>query len=127
MAHNVSHFSIHADDLPRARRFYEKVFGWRFTPWGPPDFFLIQTGPDSDKGIHGALQKRDAPLAGKGVRGYECTITVENVDPIAEAIVKHGGKIVTPKMVIPTVGTLVQFEDTEGNLACAMRYEDPAA
>ena len=37
MPNNVVHFAVHADDLPRARRFYEAVFGWRFEPWGPPD------------------------------------------------------------------------------------------
>ena len=25
---------VNADDLARARRFYETVFGWRFRPWG---------------------------------------------------------------------------------------------
>ena len=27
----LSHFAINADDVPAARAFYEKVFGWRFT------------------------------------------------------------------------------------------------
>ncbi len=27
---NVRHFAINADDLPRARRFYERVFAWSF-------------------------------------------------------------------------------------------------
>ena len=44
MANNLSFFSIHADDLDRARGFYEQVFGWRFEPWGPPGFYLIHTG-----------------------------------------------------------------------------------
>ncbi len=29
---NVRHFAINADDLSRARRFYERVFGWTFDP-----------------------------------------------------------------------------------------------
>ena len=39
MPNNVAPFAIHADDLPRARQFYERAFGWHFEPWGPPDFF----------------------------------------------------------------------------------------
>jgi predicted enzyme related to lactoylglutathione lyase len=43
MPNNIAHFAIEADNLPRARRFYEAVFGWRFTPWGPPDFLHVGT------------------------------------------------------------------------------------
>ena len=39
-------------------------------------------------------------------------------------IEKEGGKVTVPKMVIPGVGELIQFGDTEGNIACAMRYFD---
>jgi predicted enzyme related to lactoylglutathione lyase len=44
MSNNLVFFAIHAEDLPKAQRFYEKVFGWKFQPWGPPGFFLIATG-----------------------------------------------------------------------------------
>ena len=37
------HFAINADDVPRARAFYERVFGWEFTPWGPPDFYQTRS------------------------------------------------------------------------------------
>ena len=123
MPNNVSHFAIHADDLPRARRFYERVFGWRFEPWGPPDFFMIQTGAKSDPGIHGSLQKRRVKVVGAGIIGFECTISVDSVEKISAAIAAHGGKVTMPKMVIPTVGELIQFEDTEGNVVNAMRYD----
>ena len=125
VAANVSHFAIHADDLPRARRFYERVFGWRFSAWGPPDFFLIATGSAGDPGIHGALQKRREPASG-GMIGYECTISVASVDDSAKAVTANGGKILTPKMTIPTVGRLIQFTDTEGNVVCAMDYDETA-
>ena len=46
-ANNVCHFAVHADDVERARVFYENVFGWRFEEWGPPEFYLIKTGNDS--------------------------------------------------------------------------------
>jgi predicted enzyme related to lactoylglutathione lyase len=28
---NIAHFAINADNIDRARRFYEKVFGWKFS------------------------------------------------------------------------------------------------
>jgi predicted enzyme related to lactoylglutathione lyase len=32
MPNSVCHFEIFAGDVPRARAFYEQVFGWRFDP-----------------------------------------------------------------------------------------------
>ena len=123
MPHNVAHFSIHAGDVERARRFYQAVFGCEFEAWGPPDFYRIRTANEEDPGIHGALQKRNHPIEGRGMIGYECTIAVESLDEIAVSIEQHGGKITMPKSQIEGVGWLVQFEDTEGNIAFAMRYD----
>jgi uncharacterized protein len=53
MPNNVASFAIHATDVQRARRFYEAVFGWQFEPWGPPDFYLIHTGDETNPGVQG--------------------------------------------------------------------------
>ena len=124
MPNNIVHFQVLADDLGRCRRFYERVFGWRFSPWGPPDFYMIQTGPDDSPGIHGSLAKRHHPLHASGAFGFECTISVDDVDAIARAVEANGGKLVFPTTEIPTVGELIQFQDTEGNAVSAMRYFD---
>ncbi|HEY8076233.1 MAG TPA: VOC family protein, partial [Labilithrix sp.] len=71
---HLAHFAIHADDLPRAQRFYEAVLGWKFEAWGPPGFFMIKTKKGEDPGTFGSLQERDVPLAGtKAMHGFECT------------------------------------------------------
>ena len=125
MPNNVVHFAVHAENLDRARRFYGDVFGWRFTPWGPPDFYLIETGTPKAPGIRGALQKRQVgPVAG-GVNGFECTISVDDVEAAAARITEAGGTILYGPMTITNVGRVVQFRDTEGNVACVMRYEHP--
>jgi uncharacterized protein len=123
MAKNVSFFSIHADDVDRARKFYEAVFQWRFEPWGPPGFYLIHTGTDGAPGILGALQKRREPLTGTGMRGFECSISVDDIDETIRAVQAQGGSIAMAKFHIPTVGTGCYFQDPEGNLAGAMQYE----
>jgi predicted enzyme related to lactoylglutathione lyase len=79
MANNIAHFDIAADDVERARLFYERVFGWRFEPFGPPDFYLIHTGPTADPGIHGSVSKRRVPLARSLQWAYECTISVDDL------------------------------------------------
>ena len=55
---NLAHFAINADDVNRARTFYEKVFNWKFEPWGPPGFFQIFNADKSEPGVRGALQGR---------------------------------------------------------------------
>ena len=119
MPNNIAHFAIHADDCERAKTFYEQVFGWTFEAWGPPNFWRVFTG---EGGIHGALQERRAPVSGKGMIGFECTISVEDVYATREAIVEHGGSIHHDAFIIEGVGTLVMFTDTEGNVAGAMQY-----
>lgn len=117
-------FAIHADDVPRAIAFYRAVFAWQFEPWGPPDFYLIQTGSGS---VRGAIQPRLEPLSGTGMRGYECSMAVVDVDETAARISEHGGEILMPKAAIPGVGWLVKFRDTEGNVAAAVQYGAEAA
>jgi predicted enzyme related to lactoylglutathione lyase len=123
MTNNIAHFDIPADDVERARRFYERVFGWRFEAWGPPDFYLVHTGPASAPGIHGSVSKRNAPLkGGSGRSGYECTVSVADLTAIKAAIVANGGTIVDDVYEIVGVGRMIRFADSEGNVACAMHY-----
>jgi predicted enzyme related to lactoylglutathione lyase len=117
MPNHVRFFAITADDVERARKFYEAVFGWTFEDWGPPDFYLIRGA-----GTEGALQKRQDALTGTGFRAFECTIGVDDVDDIAKRVVHAGGKVTMKKMRIETVGDLIWFEDTEGNRVGAMKY-----
>ena len=123
MPHNIRHFAIHADDVERARSFYEQVFGWRFHAFGPPEFYQVRTGTEQDPGIFGALQKRPHPVEGAGLRGFECTVSVDDLDEARRQVTAHGGKITFNEHEIPGVGRLFQFEDTEGNVLCAMQYE----
>jgi predicted enzyme related to lactoylglutathione lyase len=124
---NVHHFAINADDVQRARRFYERVFGWTFAAWGPPDFYQIATaGKGESPGIVGALQARRELVPGRRMHGFECTIGVASIDETAKAILASGGKTVMDKSVIVGVGTLMFFQDPEGNVFGAMQY-DPHA
>jgi predicted enzyme related to lactoylglutathione lyase len=119
---NLSFFAIHADDVGRARRFYEKVFAWKFEPWGPPDFNLVTTGSKADPGIGGALHQRHELVPGQQMLGFECSISVADIDATAKAIERAGGKIILRKFEIPTVGWIIKFQDPEGNVAGAVQY-----
>jgi uncharacterized protein len=119
MPNPLCHFAIHADDCQRALTFYQAVFGWRFQPWGPPGFWRIMTG---QPGVEGALHQRHELLTGTGLRGFECSISVKDVKATTESVVKHGGLVVAPGFVIQEVGTVMKFQDTEGNIASAIQY-----
>lgn len=123
MPNNLASFAIHVDDIARARAFYEAVFGWRFEPWGPPDFYLIHTGDDDLPGIQGLMHKRSATQ--RKINGIEPSFSVDDLDAIAAAVEANGGKIIRQKSPIPTVGVLIRFLDPEGNDIGAMKYETP--
>lgn len=117
MPNKLAHFAIEADDVDRAKAFYESVFGWVFNAWGPPDFYQIQGA-----GLHGALQQRRAPLP-EGRKGMDLTFAVDSLETSGELVVRNGGSIISDVFVIPTVGRLIETLDTEGNLLLMMQYE----
>ena len=122
MTANLAHFAINADDVPVSRAFYESVFGWSFSAWGPPGFYQIDTGPG---GVQGALQQL-RPLGGRNVNGLECTFAVEDVRATLRTVRAAGGTIVLEPFIIAGVGTLIFADDPGGNTFGAMQY-DPAA
>jgi uncharacterized protein len=119
MRGTLRHFAINADDVPRAKRFYEEVFGWTFKPWGPPDFYQTTS---SGEGHWGALQGR-RDVAGKRMPGMEITFGVDDIEATVTAIQAGGGRLLSQPFHIEGVGRLVFFQDTEGNIAGAMQYE----
>jgi len=107
----VIHFEINVDNPERASKFYSDTFGWQFQKWGgPSEYWMVDTGADSQPGINGGMMKRPHPGA-----ATVNTIGVTSVDESAAAVIKNGGKVVMPKTAIPTVGWFAYCTDTEGN------------
>ena len=125
MTPTLKHFSINADDIARARRFYEKVFGWTFEPWGPPGFYMIGMGEPAG-GIRGSLQGRRDLAPGLRLNALECTFAVDDVEKVAAAVRRNGGRILMERTILPGIGELIFFQDSEGNVAGAMRYDEKA-
>ena len=124
MANSVAHFEIFASDVERARKFYERVFGWTFEVAGPPDFYLIFTGFEKDPGLtHGLIAKRRGPAAEGALNAFRCTVSVHSITESVAAIEAAGGKLRSAIADVPGVGKVAEFADTEGNIACVMQYE----
>jgi uncharacterized protein len=129
MNHRVVHFEIHTDQPERAIAFYSALFGWRFDKWaGPMPYWLITTGPDSERGINGGLVARRGPRPAEGqpVNAYGCTIAVDDLDALIAKVPGLGGSIALPKMPIPQVGWLAYAKDTEGNVFGMMQNDSGA-
>jgi predicted enzyme related to lactoylglutathione lyase len=123
----VAHFAINADDVDRAKRFYANVFGWKFQAYGPPGFYMVdQASAPLDVPIRGSLQKRREIVPGVAMRGFECTISVDDIQAAAAAITANGGEIVMQICTLAGVGRLLFFRDPEGNITGAMQYDENA-
>ena len=126
MENKLAHFAIYIDDMERAKHFYTALFGWKFSSYGPADFMQIKLDNSENSAPIGALQARKYSPVEDKVIGFECTIQVANVDNTINAVQENNGKIILPKTTIPYVGWITKFLDTEGNLVCAMQYDNSA-
>lgn len=106
----VVHFEITADDIARARKFYE-IFGWQMTDSSMPnmEYWLVQTG-NSGPGIDGAITPRYS-----GSQPVRNTIDVSDLDGMIAKVKEAGGVIDGEKMTIPGIGDYINVKDTEGN------------
>jgi len=55
--------------------------------------------------------------------GFECTISVPDIQATAAAVEANGGAIVMQICTLAGIGRLLFFQDPEGNLAGAMQYD----
>ena len=113
----LSHFAINAEDPDRAVGFYGAVFGWQYTAWGPPGFYMAEVG-----GLHSAIQKRQDEPFPTVIGNFECSIAVDDVDRVSALIVANGGEITMPKVTIPSVCDIARVKDPEGNTFSICRY-----
>ncbi len=124
MKNRVVHFEIQADNLERARDFYQKAFGWKIEKWVNPegqsmtDYWMIMTGNKDTPGIDGGMYMR--PKDSK-VNTYYCTIEVDDIDEAMAEVEKNGGKILNNKMEMKGLGWFANASDTEGNLFALMQ------
>lgn len=88
---------------------------------------MIETGSTPETAaILGSLQQRRTLVHGDRMTGFECTIAVSDIRAAEQAVVAAGGTILMPVATIPTVGHLIWFRDTEGNVVGAMQPDATA-
>jgi predicted enzyme related to lactoylglutathione lyase len=114
---SLCHFAINVQDTDRALSFYESVFGWNFSPWGPPGFYMGQVGS-----LRASIQMRQEEPFETVIGNFECSIAVDDVDRVSALIVENGGEITMPKVTIPTVCDIARVRDCEGNTFSIAKY-----
>lgn len=127
MANRVMHFEVQADNVERAKKFYEKALGWKIEKamskddGGMMDYWMIVTGKDGP-GINGGMYQR--PADSDKFYLYDCTVTVPDIDKAVEAVKANGGSITREKGEIPGIGWFANAKDTEGNRFGLMQPTD---
>jgi len=120
MKNPITHFEIPADDVKRARKFYEEIFDWKIEKYDKDDgyWFVMTTEVGDDEwtpkepgAINGGLVKRD-----KHNEPFLNYITVDSIDKTCKAIERNGGTVIVPKTKMGEWGWWATFEDTEGNI-----------
>lgn len=124
MNHTIIHFDIPADNVDLLKGFYRQVFGWKVIDLPEMGYVMFHTVPTDENGmllepgVNGGMYQRvsreQVPL------NY---VQVESVDEHVERAVSNGGRIVSPKQHIPTVGDVAVISDPEGNPVGLIRPE----
>lgn len=120
----VIHFELPAEDPQRAAKFYADVFGWQIQQWGGEDYWLVMTGDKDKPGIDGGMMRQCEQFP---ARTPINVLDVDSVDEYSSKIEAAGGKILMPKMPVPTVGWLAYAQDTEGVIFGIMQPDPNAA
>jgi predicted enzyme related to lactoylglutathione lyase len=107
-------FEIPVNDLTRAQKFYEKVFGFSFMPltMGDAEMAMFPMNQGAS-GASGALIKTEGYVPSHA--GSVVYLAVQDIEGTLGRVQQHGGKTIVPKMSIGEFGFIGQFEDSEGN------------
>ncbi len=122
----VVHFEIHCDDPQRALKFYQTLFGWQAQQYGDMEYWLLNTGPENEPGIGGALTKRNGPIEHGHPNAFVCTVAVDSLDESLSTALANGGTLAMEKMAVTGVGWLAYVLDPEDNIF-GMMQNDPTA
>ena len=118
MSGKVVHFEIPADDVDRAKQFYQEAFGWQIQSMPEVDYNMVATSPTNDQGmpsepgtINGGMMSRQDP-----VNKPVITIDVDDIDAALKKVGSLGGSTVVEKTPVMDMGFSAYFSDSEGNL-----------
>ena len=114
--HMMVHFEIPSDNLERAKKFYNDLFGWKMEKMpGPMQYWTFSTTNDKNgveqlQNISGGVMERQMPQ--QSITNYIC---VKSVDDYSKKVERLGGKVKVPKTEVLNLGWFAICTDTENN------------
>lgn len=105
--HNIVHVEIPTKDVAKAKKFYGKLFGWKFRDFDPT-YTLFDPGR---KGVGGGIYKVGSIPTKSPVRAY---VHVTSIETTLEQARAAGGKILQPSASVPGFGWYGAFRDPQG-------------
>jgi uncharacterized protein len=114
MAHRIVHFEIPSDNIERANKFYNNLFGWKMEKIpGPMEYWMFATSANSkgEQAISGGVMERK--MSDEPITIY---IGVESVNDYAKKVEELGGKVIKPRTEVPGYGWFAVCMDTENNI-----------
>lgn len=114
MFNPVNWFEIPVENLERAKKFYENVFGVALIPLEAGPMKMLQFPMDQTSyGSAGTLVKMDCYKP--STEGILIYFSVTDIAATLNRITAHGGSILLPETSIGEYGFIAQFTDCEGN------------
>ncbi len=106
-SNKIYYVEYHASDLDRTKAFFEKVFGWQFTDYGP-DYTSFTDGKMA--GGFARSDKRASQAAGSAL----VVIFHARLEEALRLVSEHGGRITQEIFAYPG-GRRFHFTEPSGN------------
>lgn len=107
MGNPFVHLDLAADDIGAAKKFYKRVFDWKFKDM--PD--MNWTGIDVGKGVGGGIGVKQMPNQPTSWTAY---VDVADVKKTMKKAAAAGATVVVPYMPIGDMGAIGVFVDPQG-------------
>lgn len=104
-SNQIDYIEFPARDIEATKTFYQSVFGWKFTDYGP-DYTSFEDGR-----LSGGFDKSGTPTGS----GALIVLYASDLDAAETAIRGAGGEIVKPQFSFPG-GKRFHFSDPSGNV-----------
>ncbi len=121
------YFDFTVADPDAARRFFERVFGWRFQRFPMPyEYYRVEAGAPDEPGIDGGIGAIADTQISEGKPLTQVTVQVPDLDQFIARVTTNGGFVVEEKMAIPGIGWYAACAEP-GGLKFGLIQADPGA
>jgi predicted enzyme related to lactoylglutathione lyase len=111
----IVHFEIPSDNIERAKKFYNDLFGWKMEKMpAPMEYWTFSTSNNKNaseqQNVSGGVMERQMPQ--QSITNY---IGVKSVEEYSKKVESLGGKVKVPKTEVLNFGWFAICTDTENN------------